>query len=151
MIDSHDIIVAPATAAGGALSVVRISGQGAIELCDRIFRGRHPLNEAPGHTLHYGTVVDGTETVDDVVAALFRAPRSYTGDDTVELSCHGSRYILQRILDLCIRQGARMATAGEFTARAFLAGRMDLSQAEAVADTIAAESRAAHAELRKLV
>ena len=145
MIDSHDIIVAPATAAGGALSVVRISGQGAIELCDRIFRGRHPLNEAPGHTLHYGTVVDGTETVDDVVAALFRAPRSYTGDDTVELSCHGSRYILQRILDLCIRQGARMATAGEFTARAFLAGRMDLSQAEAVADTIAAESRAAHA------
>ena len=145
MIDSHDIIVAPATAAGGALSVVRISGQGAIELCDRIFRGRHPLNEAPGHTLHYGTVVDGTETVDDVVAALFRAPRSYTGDDTVELSCHGSRYILQRILDLCIRQGARMATAGEFTARAFLAGRMDLSQAEAVADIIASDSRASHA------
>lgn len=145
MVDSHDIIVAPATAAGGALSVIRISGQGAIELCDGIFRGQRPLKEAPGHTLRYGAILDGVETVDDVVAAVFRAPHSYTGDDTVELSCHGSRYILQRILDLCIRQGARMATAGEFTARAFLAGRMDLSQAEAVADMIAAESRAAHA------
>lgn len=145
MVDSHDIIVAPATAAGGALSVIRISGQGAIELCDGIFRGLRPLKEAPGHTLRYGAILDGSETVDDVVAAVFRAPHSYTGDDTVELSCHGSRYILQRILDLCIRQGARMATAGEFTARAFLAGRMDLSQAEAVADMIAAESRAAHA------
>lgn len=145
MVDSHDIIVAPATAAGGALSVIRISGQGAIELCDGIFRGQRSLKEAPGHTLRYGAILDGSETVDDVVAAVFRAPHSYTGDDTVELSCHGSRYILQRILDLCIRQGARMATAGEFTARAFLAGRMDLSQAEAVADMIAAESRAAHA------
>lgn len=145
MIDSHDIIVAPATAAGGALSVIRISGQGAIELCNGIFSGHSPLKEAPGHTLRYGAILDGAETVDDVVAAVFRAPHSYTGDDTVELSCHGSRYILQRILDLCIRQGARMATAGEFTARAFLAGRMDLSQAEAVADMIAAESRAAHA------
>lgn len=144
MIDTRDIIVAPATAAGGALSVIRISGEGAIALCDGIFRGRRPLAEAAGHTLHYGVVADGDETVDDVVAALFRAPNSYTGDDSVEFSCHGSRYIQQRILDLCIRRGARMATAGEFTARAFLAGRLDLSQAEAVADVIAAESRAAH-------
>lgn len=143
MIGSHDMIVAPATAAGGALGVIRLSGAGSVALCDGIFRGKRPLTGAPGHTLHYGMLVDGDEVVDDVVVSLFLAPHSYTGEESVEISCHGSRYMLQRILDLCIRRGARMAEPGEFTARAFLAGRMDLSQAEAVADLIAADSRAA--------
>lgn len=144
MLDTHDIIVAPATAPGGAIAVVRLSGEGSIALCDRIFRGKARLTEAPGHTLHYGNIFDGGELLDDVVIALFRAPHSYTGDESVEISCHGSRYIVRRLLDLLLRLGARMASPGEFTARAYLAGRMDLSQAEAVADLIAADSQAAH-------
>ena len=144
MLDTHDIIVAPATAPGGAIAIVRLSGEGSIALCDRIFRGKARLAEAPSHTLHYGNIVDGGELLDDAVVALFRAPHSYTGDESAEISCHGSRYIVRRILDLLLRLGARMASPGEFTARAYLAGRMDLSQAEAVADLIAADSQAAH-------
>lgn len=128
------------------MCVVRISGRRAIEICDAMFRGRRPLGEAKTHTLHYGEIVDRDgRTIDDVVAAVFRAPHSYTGDDTVEISAHGSRYIVSEIIRLAIVAGARMARAGEFTSRAFLAGRLDLSQAEAVADIIASDSRWSHA------
>ena len=140
-----DIIVAPATPTGGALCLVRLSGEGSIELCDRVFRGRRRLAEAATATLHYGEIVDGEKVVDDVVVSIFRAPHSYTAEESVEISAHGSRYVVERILALMVRCGARMAEAGEFTRRAFLAGRMDLSQAEAVADVIAADSHASHA------
>ena len=143
--DENDTIVAPATPAGGALCVIRLSGKDAIAVCDGVFRGRKSLREAKPSTVHYGNIVDGQEVVDDVVATVYRAPHSYTGEDSVELSAHGSRYVVERILSLLVQQGARMAEAGEFTRRAFLAGRMDLSQAEAVADIIAADSRASHA------
>ena len=143
--DDHDTIVAPATPAGGALCLIRLSGSRAIELCDSIFRGRRALSEAAAATAHYGYIMDGEEVADDVVVTIFRAPHSYTGEDTVEVSTHGSRYVVERILGLFIKAGARMAEAGEFTRRAYLAGRMDLSQAEAVADIIAADSRAAYA------
>ena len=142
---SRDIIVAPATALGGAIAVIRMSGEGSIALCNRIFKGRKPLAEAASHTIHYGTICDGERVVDDVVVAIFRAPHSYTGEESVEISIHGSRYIASEVIRLLCEQGARMAEAGEFSQRALAAGRIDLSQAEAVADLIAAESRAAHA------
>ena len=141
----HDTIVAPATAAGGAIAVIRISGGEAFAVCDRIFRGRRPLAEADGYTVHYGTIAEGDRVIDDVLAAVFRAPHSYTGENSVEISCHGSSYIVSEILRLLTAAGGRMAQPGEFTIRAYLAGKLDLSQAEAVADTIAASSRAAHA------
>ncbi len=137
-----DTIVAPATAEGGALCVIRICGADAVGIADSMFRGRRPLREAATHTLHYGRIVDADgRTIDDVVVAMMLAPHSYTGDDTIEISAHGSRYIVSEIIRLAIAAGARMASPGEFTARAFLAGRLDLSQAEAVADTIAADSQ----------
>lgn len=144
MMADHDTIVAPATAPGGALAIVRISGAEALPLCDRIFRGRQPLVEAAAHTIHYGRILDGDRVVDDVLASVFRAPHSYTGEDSVEISCHGSSYIVSEILRLLITAGGRMAQPGEFTIRAYLAGRLDLSQAEAVADLIASSTRAAH-------
>ena len=125
--------------------VVRLSGSRAIEIADKLFRGRTKLSAAEGYTLLYGRIVDASEqTLDDVVVALFRAPHSYTGDDTVEITFHGSEYITATLLRLAIEYGATMATAGEFTRRAFLAGKMDLSRAEAVADIIAADSRWSH-------
>ena len=141
----HDTIIAPATAAGGAIAVIRISGGEAFAVCDRIFRGRRPLAEADGYTVHYGTVAEGARVIDDVLAAVFRAPPSYTGENSVEISCHGSSYIVSEILRLLTAAGGRMAQPGEFTIRAYLAGKLDLSQAEAVADMIASSSRAAHA------
>ena len=142
---SRDIIVAPATALGGAIAVIRMSGKGSVALCDRIFKGRKSLSEAKSHTIHYGTICDGERVVDDVVVAIFRAPHSYTGEESIEISIHGSRYIASEVIRLLCEQGAQMASAGEFSQRALAAGRIDLSQAEAVADLIAAESRAAHA------
>ena len=142
---SRDIIVAPATALGGAIAVIRTSGEGAVALCDSVFKGRKTLSEAKSHTIHYGTICDGERVVDDVVVAVFRAPHSYTGEESVEISIHGSRYIASEVIRLLCNQGARMAEAGEFSQRALASGRIDLSQAEAVADLIAAESRAAHA------
>lgn len=125
--------------------VIRLSGSRAIEIADTLFRGRKRLCDAEGYTLHYGRIIDSQERiVDDVVVALFRAPHSYTGDDTVEITTHGSEYITTEIVRLCIERGATMATAGEFTRRAFLAGKMDLCRAEAVADIIAADSRWSH-------
>lgn len=145
MTADHDTIVAPATAPGGAIAVVRVSGARALALCDTLFRGRTPLAEAAGYTVHYGRIADGERTVDDVLAAVFRAPHSYTGEDAVEISCHGSSYIVSEILRLLIAAGARMASPGEFTVRAYLAGKLDLAQAEAVGDLVAASSQAAHA------
>ena len=145
MTADHDTIVAPATAPGGAIAVVRVSGARALALCDTLFRGRTPLAEAAGYTVHYGRIADGDRTVDDVLAAVFRAPHSYTGEDAVEISCHGSSYIVSEILRLLIAAGARMASPGEFTVRAYLAGKLNLAQAEAVGDLVAASSQAAHA------
>lgn len=142
---ADDTIVAPATPTGGAICIIRLSGPRAIELCDGIFDGRGSLTDAATATVHYGNIVDGDEAIDDVLVAVFRAPHSYTGEDSAEISAHGSSYVVGRILSLLVSHGARPAEAGEFTRRAFMNGRMDLSQAEAVADTIAAESRAAHA------
>ncbi len=143
--NDSDTIVAPATPTGGALCIIRISGEDAIAVCDKVFRGRKPLTEAATATVLYGNIVDGEEVVDDVLISVFRAPHSYTGENSVEISAHGSRYVVERIVSLLTSCGARLAEAGEFTRRAFLAGRMDLSQAEAVADIIAADSHASHA------
>jgi tRNA modification GTPase len=144
-IDTSTTIIAPATAAGGAVMVVRISGDRAIEIADTLFRGKKPLRECEGYTLHYGRIVDECDrVVDDVVVALFRAPHSYTGDDTVEITLHGSEYITSEVMRLTINCGATMAMPGEFTRRAFLAGKMDLSRAEAVADIIASDSQWSH-------
>lgn len=145
MFTETDTIVAPATAVGGALAVIRVAGPAAVAVADRLFRARRPLADAAGGTAHYGTIRDGERVVDEAVATLFRAPRSYTGEDTVEFSCHGSSYVVAEILRLAIAAGARMAEPGEFTRRAYLNGKLDLSQAEAVADLIAASSRTAHA------
>ena len=141
----HDTIVAPATASGGALAVVRVSGDDAFAVCDRIFRGRTRLSDADGYTVHYGRIVDGDRILDEVLATVFRAPHSYTGENAVEISCHGSSHILSELLRLLLAAGARMAAPGEFTLRAYFAGKFDLAQAEAVADLIAASSRAEHA------
>ena len=143
--NDEDTIIAPATPVGGALCIIRVSGERAIEVCDAVFSGRRALCDVATATVHYGDIVDGADVVDDVLVSVFRAPHSYTGENLVEISAHGSRYVVERILALFTRQGVRMAYAGEFTRRAFVAGKMDLSQAEAVADIIAAESRASHA------
>jgi tRNA modification GTPase len=140
-----DTIVARATPEGeGALGVIRLSGPGAIGIAGRFFTGKN-LSEQAGQTLHFGEWrADDGAVLDEVVVALFRGPRSYTREDVVEISCHGSPYILRRILENCLEAGARMAEPGEFTLRAYLNGRIDLSQAEAVADLIASESAGAH-------
>jgi tRNA modification GTPase len=131
-------ICALATAPGGALGIIRISGEQALEIISRIFS--KDLTGARPNTIHYGHIAD----IDEVLVSVFRAPHSYTGEDAVEISCHGSRYILQRVLDALCAAGARLAQPGEFTKRAFLAGKMDLSQAEAVADLIASENASQH-------
>ena len=143
--NDSDTIVAAATPTGGAICIVRLSGEQAIAICDKVFRGRRPLQDVRPASALYGRIVDGEEVVDDVILTLFRAPHSYTGEDSVEISTHGSRYVVERVISLLVRHGARLAEAGEFTRRAFLAGRMDLAQAEAVADLIAADSHASHA------
>ncbi len=137
-------ICAIATAPKGALGVVRTSGPDAIAMTDSIFRGKMPLTKAKPYTAHFGEIVLGEEVVDEVVVILYRSPHSYTGEDSTEISCHGSPYILRRVVELLIEKGCRMARPGEFTQRAFLNKKMDLSQAEAVADLIAAENAATH-------
>ena len=142
----QDTICAPATSSGtGAISVVRISGDNAFKAADSVIRFlRGTAAEAKGYTFKYGTIYDGDSPLDDVVAAIYRGPHSYTGEDSVEISCHASPYIVGRILELLTASGCRIALPGEFTQRAFLAGKMDLAQAEAVADVIGAQSRYAH-------
>ncbi len=146
MTEERGTIVAIATGTGGALALIRMSGTEAIAIGDRIFRGNSdvPLREAKGYTLHFGQIYnEADEIIDEVLISLFRAPHSYTGEDMIEISCHGSPFVQQEILRRCIQAGARIAQGGEFTLRAFLAGKMDLSQAEAVADIIASESQVA--------
>ena len=144
-------ICALATVPGlSSIGVIRISGPQTLAVLERVFTGSR-LQEAPGYTLHYGSIVDGGRVLDEVVIALFKAPRSYTGEDVAEISCHGSPYILQEVLALLARQGVRYAQPGEFTRRAFLNGRLDLAQAEAVADLIEARGGRAHeAALKQL-
>ena len=141
----QDTIVALATPAGeGALAIIRLSGPKSFAIANALFRNKDLTLEA-SHTLHFGTLYRPSgEILDEVVISLYRNPRSYTGEDIVEISCHGSSYIIQQILEACITSGARMANPGEFTLRAFLHGKMDLSQAEAVADLIASESKGSH-------
>ncbi len=139
----EDTIVALATANGiGAIGVIRLSGPQAIAIANSVFKGKD-LTKQISHTIHLGHVMDGDVILDEVLMSLFVAPRSYTRENVVEISCHGSNYIIESIIKLLIRQGARAAKAGEFTMRAFLNGQLDLSQAEAVADLIAANSKAA--------
>ena len=144
---SEDTICALATATGGAIGVIRVSGPEALTLSDRLFRSRSGkvLSSTPTHRVLYGEAVDEDgHVIDDVLAIVFRDPHSYTGEDSVEFSCHGSRYILRRILETLIAYGCRQAEPGEYTQRAFLNGKMDLSQAEAVADLIASTNKATH-------
>ena len=140
-----DTIVAVSTGQGvAAISMIRLSGPKAIALTDHVFKGVI-LENVVSHTLHYGRIVDEEGAfIDEVVVGLYRGPNSYTAEDVIEISCHGSPYIVKEIMALLIRQGARPADAGEFTMRAFLHGKMDLSQAEAVADLIASQTRASH-------
>ena len=147
--DNENTICAVATGRGGAIGVIRVSGRDAVTITDRIFRpsgsNKATLAERDAYTVTYGHIYDDNgETVDDVLVSLFRAPHSYTGEDSTEISCHGSEYILQRVLRLLIDNGCRMAEPGEFTRRALLNGKMDLSQAEAVADMIASSTEATH-------
>lgn len=144
MYEINETIAAIATPPGeGAIGIIRLSGVNAITIADKIFAGKVLANQ-PSHTIHFGKVMDGDEIVDEVVASIYKDKKSYTGEHVVEISCHGSQYILERILGLCLQHGAVLAKAGEFTQRAYLNGKMDLTQAEAVADLIASQSSAAH-------
>ncbi len=143
---TQDTIVALSTPPGqGAIGVIRLSGPDAITLVDDFFHGKK-LSKVDGNTVHYGKIVNEQDKIiDECVATVFRAPRSYTKEDVIEISCHGSPYIIEQIIQLCLRKGARMAQRGEYTLRAFLNGQLDLSQAEAVADLIASDSEGSHA------
>ena len=144
---SEECICALATPAGGAIGIIRLSGSEAIRLTDKVFvsvSGKQ-LSAAKPNTLHYGEIKDKDgHTIDDVLVSVFRAPHSYTGEDSTEISCHGSRYILQQVLQRLIEVGCRQAEPGEYTRRAYMNGKMDLSQAEAVADLIASTNKATH-------
>ncbi len=142
-----DTIIALATAQGmGAIAVLRISGPQAIKMVSASFRmaSGHRLDEQTSHTVHLGYLIDGERILDQVLVTLFKGPHSYTGEDVVEISCHGSIYIQREILQFFLSKGCNMAEPGEFTLRAFLNGKLDLSQAEAVADLIVSESAASH-------
>lgn len=147
MTNSEECICALATPAGGAIGIIRLSGSEAIRLTDKVFvsvSGKE-LSAAKPNTLHYGEIKDKDgHTIDDVLVSVFRAPHSYTGEDSTEISCHGSRYILQQVLQRLIEVGCRQADPGEYTRRAYMNGKMDLSQAEAVADLIASTNKATH-------
>ena len=145
--NQEECICALATPAGGAIGIIRLSGSNAITLTDKIFQSANgkSLEEAKPYTLHYGEIKDKDgNTIDDVLVSVFRAPHSYTGENSTEISCHGSRYILQQILHRFTEVGCRQAEPGEYTRRAYLNGKMDLSQAEAVADLIASTNKATH-------
>jgi len=142
-IDTSDTICALSSPAGtGAIALIRLSGPHALSIASDVFSKN--FRDAAGHTAHYGVIRDGERIIDEAVAVVFRGPHSFTGEDTVELNCHGSVYVQQEVLQLLVRSGCRMAQPGEFSMRAYLNGRIDLSQAEAVGDLIAAESEAAH-------
>ena len=144
----HDNIIALATPQGiGAIGVIRLSGENVIAICSSVFYSKNKLKDltkVKSHTLHFGVIKVGEHIIDEVLISVFKNPHSYTGENSIEISCHGSQYILQEIINLFLQMDVRMATAGEFTLRAFLNGKLDLSQAEAVADLIAANSKASH-------
>lgn len=144
----HDTIASPATAAGmAAIAVIRVSGKEAFAVTEKFFRPKKrgvKISDAASHRIFFGEVMDGIEQVDEVLVSVFRAPHSYTGEDTVEISCHGSPFIVKKIMELLLKHGVRTANPGEFSLRAFLNGKMDLSQAEAVADLIASSTETAH-------
>lgn len=144
LVGNDDTIVALATPQGsGAIGVIRVSGNDAISLVNGMFKGKD-LEKQDSHTLHFGTIRDGDKILDEVVVSLFVAPKSFTRENVVEISCHGSQFIIREILKLIIRSGARHARPGEFTKRAFMNGAFDLAQAEAIADLIASDNEAAH-------
>lgn len=122
------------------IGIVRISGDEAIDIADKVYRGKQQLKDVQTHTIHYGHIIDGKETVDEVLVMLMKGPRTFTGEDTVEINCHGGTFVVKRVLELVLKNGARPAEPGEFTKRAFLNGKMDLSQAEAVIDVINSEN-----------
>ena len=138
----NDTICALATAPGGALGIIRISGAQSFEILSRVFS--KDISNAQPNTIHYGHIKNGSEILDECMVSIFRAPHSYTGEDSAEISCHGSRYILNKVLELLLQNGCRMAGPGEYTQRAYLNGKMDLSQAEAVADLITSTNKATH-------
>jgi tRNA modification GTPase len=149
LVNREDTIAAPATPAGsGAIAIIRLSGPDAMRICSSVFMTKKgkpkDLSAQKSHTLHFGGIYDGNELVDEVLVSVFKQPHSYTGEDTVEISCHGSVYIQKQLLSLFTKQGARLAEPGEFTMRAFFNRKLDLAQAEAVADLIAADSAGAH-------
>lgn len=140
--NSQDTICAPATAMGGALGIIRVSGPDALTVVSKI--SSYECSDASANTVHYAHIISGTEVIDESMISIFRSPHSYTGEDSAEISCHGSRYIIDKVLELLVHNGCRMARPGEFTQRAYLNGKMDLSQAEAVADLIASTNQATH-------
>jgi tRNA modification GTPase len=147
----NETICALATAPGGAIGIIRISGPQSLEILSHVFRGKGNVKSYPANTIHYGHITSslplegsGETIIDEVLVSIFHAPHSYTGEDSVEISCHGSRYILNKVLELLTEKGCRQAGPGEFTQRAYLNGKMDLSQAEAVADLIASTNQATH-------
>jgi tRNA modification GTPase len=142
---TNDTIIALATPAGeGAIGIIRLSGSEAITMANGLFEGKKSLTEVASHTLHFGVLRDNERLLDEVLVSVFKGPHSYTGESVVEISCHGSSYILSEVMAAFIRSGARLALPGEFTQRAFLNGKLDLSQAESVADIIAAENALQH-------
>ncbi|MCK5457293.1 MAG: tRNA uridine-5-carboxymethylaminomethyl(34) synthesis GTPase MnmE, partial [Melioribacteraceae bacterium] len=144
----QDTIIALATPQGvGAIAIIRLTGNDTLAITQKLFQGKYAdkdFNKIPSHSIHLGYIKDNDRTIDEVLVSVFKNPHSYTGEDVVEINCHGSIYIQQEIIQLFIKNGVRQADGGEFTLRAFLNGKMDLSQAEAVADLIAAESEGAH-------
>ena len=141
---NQDTIIAIATPPGkGAIGIIRISGKDAIPIVSKIFKGKD-LKKVPSHTIHLGTIRENDKVIDEVLVSVFLAPRSYTSENVVEISCHGSGFILSKIIQLLLKNGGRLARAGEFTMRAFMNGKMDLAQAEAVADLIATDNESSH-------
>ena len=143
MIYDSDTIAAVSTSmSNSGIGIVRISGENAFSIIQKIFRPASvkDMKDVPSHTIHYGTIVDGEELIDEVLVLIMRAPHTYTREDVVEIDCHGGTFVVKKVLDLVLKNGARSAEPGEFTKRAFLNGRIDLSQAEAVIDVINAEN-----------
>jgi tRNA modification GTPase len=139
-------ICAPATSGSGAISIIRLSGPKSFEIADTVFSSplKKKIADMPANSIHFGEIRDGEDILDEVLVSVFKAPHSYSGEDSLEISCHASSYIQKRVLELLVENGAKLAGPGEFTQRAFLNGKMDLAQAEAVADLIASENRASH-------
>jgi tRNA modification GTPase len=147
MIEEFTICAISTATGSGGIAVIRISGSDAFDICNKIFRSKTKkknILEAKSYSIQFGEIIDNEEIIDEVLLSIFKNPNSYTGEDTIEISCHGSVYIQQKILEILIKNGASLAKPGEFTQRAFLNGKLDLAQAEAVADLIASESKAAH-------